>query len=146
MMNIQELSQLFDYLKQFLTEERLRKIEYFSVRSSDFVLLILEDVYQFRNAAAIVRSAEACGFHKVVSLEKENIFNPNLSVTKGAETWVEIKKMPHHLDSLKKIKNQGYKILAISPEKDAMMLPDYEIKSPVALVFGTEKKGFRRRF
>ena len=107
MMNIQELSQLFDYLKQFLTEERLRKIEYFSVRSSDFVLLILEDVYQFRNAAAIVRSAEACGFHKVVSLEKENIFNPNLSVTKGAETWVEIQKMPHHLDSLKRIKNQG---------------------------------------
>ena len=138
MMNIQELSQLFDYLKQFLTEERLRKIEYFSVRSSDFVLPILEDVYQFRNAAAI---AEACGFHKVVSLEKENIFNPNLSVTKGAETWVEIQKIPHHLDSLKEIKNQGYKILAISPEKDAMMLPDYEIKSPVALVFGTEKKG-----
>ena len=141
MMNIQELSQPFDYLKQFLTEERLRKIEYFSVRSSDFVLPILEDVYQFRNAAAIVRSAEACGFHKVVSLEKENIFNPNLSVTKGAETWVEIQKMPHHLDSLKEIKNQGYKILAISPEKEAMMLPDYEIKSPVALVFGTEKEG-----
>ena len=138
-MNIQDLTQLFDYLKQFLTEERLRKIEYFSVRSSDFVLPVLEDVYQFRNAAAIVRSAEACGFHKVVSLEKENIFNPNLSVTKGAETWVEIQKIPHHLDSLKE--NQGYKILAISPEKDAMMLPDYEIKSPVALVFGTEKKG-----
>ena len=53
------------------------KIKYFSVRSSDFVLPILEDVYQFRNAAAIVRSAEACGFHKVVSLEEENIFNPN---------------------------------------------------------------------
>ena len=49
--------------------------------------------------------------------------------------------MPHHLDSLKEIKNQGYKILAISPEKEAMMLPDYEIKSPVALVFGTEKEG-----
>ena len=74
-------------------------------------------------------------------MEKENIFNPNLSVTKGAETWVEIQKMPHHLDSLKKIKNQGYKILAISPEKEAMMLPDYEIKYPVALVFGTEKEG-----
>lgn len=140
-MNTQELIQLFDYLKQFLTEERLRKIEYFSVRSSDFVLPVLEDVYQFRNAAAIVRSVEACGFHKVVALEEENVFNPNLSVTKGAETWVEIQKMPHHLDSLKKIKNQGYKILAISPEKEAVMLPDYEIKSPMALVFGTEKEG-----
>lgn len=34
----EELSQLFDYLKQFLTEERLRKMEHFSKRSSDFVL------------------------------------------------------------------------------------------------------------
>ncbi len=30
----------------------------------------MEDVYQYRNAAAIVRSVEACAFHKVVALEK----------------------------------------------------------------------------
>lgn len=136
-----ELSEIFDYLKQFLTEERLRKIEYFSQRSSDFVLPVLEDVYQFRNAAAIVRSAEAFAFHKVVALEETNVFDPNLRVSKGAETWVEIKKMQHHLDSLKQIKNEGYKILAVSPEKNAISLPDYDIKEPVALVFGTEKEG-----
>lgn len=141
MQTTEKLAETFEYLKQFLTEERLRKIEYFSVRSSDFVLPVLEDVYQFRNAAAIVRSVEACGFHKVVALEEENVFNPNLSVTKGAETWVEIQKMPHHLDSLKKIKNQGYKVLAVSPEKEAKMLPDYQIIQPIALVFGTEKEG-----
>lgn len=140
-MSHEELSQLFDYLKQFLTAERLQKIEHFSQHSSDFVLPVLEDVYQFRNAAAIVRSAEACGFHKVVALEETNVFDPNLSVTKGAETWVEIKKMPHHLDSLRQIKNEGYKILAVSPEKNAVSLPDYDIKEPVALVFGTEKAG-----
>lgn len=140
-MSHEELSHLFDYLKQFLTDERLRKIEHFSQRSSDFVLPVLEDVYQFRNAAAIVRSAEACGFHKVVALEETNVFDPNLRVSKGAETWVEIKKMPHDLSSLQNIKNQGYKILAVSPEKDAVSLPDYEMKEPVALVFGTEKAG-----
>lgn len=140
-MTYEELSQLFDYLKQFLTDERLRKIEHFSQRSSDFVLPILEDVYQFRNAGAIVRSAEACGFHKVVALEETNVFDPNLRVSKGAETWVGIEKKPHYLDTLMEIKNQGYKILAVSPEKNAMMLPDYQISEPVALVFGTEKEG-----
>lgn len=131
----------FEYLKQFLTDERLRKIEHFAVESSDFVLPVMEDVYQFRNAAAIVRSVEGCGFHKIVAMESENVFNPNLTVTKGAETWVEVEKMPHHLDSLRDIKNRGYKILAVSPERNATMLPDYEIKEPVALVFGTEKEG-----
>jgi len=135
------LQETFDYLKQFLTDERLSKIEHFSKESSDFVLPVMEDVYQFRNAAAIVRSVEACGFHHVVALEEENVFNPNLKVTKGAETWVQVEKMPNNLDSLKEIKNRGYKVLAVSPEKNAVMLPDYEIKEPIALVFGTELEG-----
>ena len=131
----------FEYLKQFLTEERLSKIEFYAQESSDFVLPVMEDIFQFRNAAAIVRSVEACGFHKIVAMESENEFNPNLRVTKGAETWVEVEKMPHQLESLKKIKERGYKILAVSPEKNATMLPDYDLKEPVALVFGTEKEG-----
>ena len=107
-----------------------------SLRAFDF-----GNIFQFRNAAAIVRSVEACGFHKIVAMESENEFNPNLRVTKGAETWVEVEKLPHNLESLKEIKNRGYKILAVSPEKNATMLPDYEMKEPVALVFGTEKEG-----
>ncbi|MEY8761571.1 TrmH family RNA methyltransferase [Chryseobacterium tongliaoense] len=138
---MKDLAQTFEYLKQFLTEERLKKIEHFSPESSDFVLPVMEDVYQFRNAAAIVRSVEACGFHKVVALEEENVFNPNLTVTKGAETWVEVEKMPKNISSLQEIKNRGYKILAVSPEKNAVMLPDYQITEPIALVFGTELEG-----
>ena len=133
--------EIYDYLQQFLTNERLSKIEHFSKESSDFVLPVMEDVYQFRNAAAIVRSVEACGFHHVVALEEENVFNPNLKVTKGAETWVQVEKMPNNLDSLKEIKSRGYRILAVSPEKNAIMLPDYEVKEPIALVFGTELEG-----
>ena len=133
--------EIYDYLQQFLTDERLSKIEHFSKESSDFVLPVMEDVYQFRNAAAIVRSVEACGFHHVVALEEENVFNPNLKVTKGAETWVQVEKMPNNLDSLKEIKSRGYRILAVSPEKNATMLPDHEVKEPIALVFGTELEG-----
>lgn len=142
----EKLTQIFEYLKQFLTEKRLYKIQYFSERSSDFVLPIIGDVYQFRNAAAIVRSVEACGFHKVVALEEENIFEPNLRVTKGADTWVEVEKMSHQISSLQKIRERGYKILAVSPERNAKLLPDYNIKEPTALVFGTEKEGVSEEF
>ncbi|MCG7280124.1 RNA methyltransferase [Chryseobacterium taklimakanense] len=133
--------EIFEYLKQFLTEERLQKIEHFAEESSDFVLPVLEDVYQFRNAAAIVRSVESCGFHKVIALEEENVFDPNLRVTKGADTWVEVEKMPATLQSLEDIKKRGYKILAVSPEKHASMLPDYQVTEPIALVFGNELEG-----
>ncbi|KMQ58490.1 rRNA methyltransferase [Chryseobacterium angstadtii] len=138
---MEDLAQTFEYLKQFLTDERLSKIEHFSQESSDFVLPVMDDVYQFRNAAAIIRSVEASAFHKVVAMEEENVFDPNLTVTKGAETWVEVEKMPKNVASLQNIKNRGYKILAVSLEKNAVMLPDYKITEPIALVFGTEKEG-----
>ena len=132
------LEQTYVYLQQFLTEERLRKIEHFSAQSSDFVLPVMEDVYQFRNAAAIVRSSEACGFHKIVALQKHNVFNPNLEVTKGADTWVEVEKLPARIESLKEIRQRGYKIVAVSPEKNATLLPNFRIDEPIALTFGTE--------
>ena len=135
------LEQTYAYLQQFLTEERLRKIEYFSAQSSDFVLPVMEDVYQFRNAAAIVRSSEACGFHKIVALQKHNVFNPNLEVTKGADTWVEVEKLPARIESLKEIRQRGYKIVAVSPEKNATLLPNFRIDEPIALTFGTEWEG-----
>lgn len=133
--------QIFEYLQQFLTDERLQKINHFAPESSDFVLPVIEDVYQFRNAAAIVRSVEACGFHKIVAMESQNKFNPNLRVTKGAETWIEVERLPHHLDSIENIKNRGYKIVAVSPENNVTLLPDFQITEPVALVFGTEAEG-----
>ncbi|MBO6184423.1 MAG: RNA methyltransferase [Chryseobacterium sp.] len=138
---MKDLEQTYEYLQQFLTEERLRKIEHFAPESSDFVLPVVEDVYQFRNAAAIVRSVEACGFHKVVALQEENNFEPNLRVTKGADTWVEVEKLPRNMESFQKIKDKGYKIVAVSLEKNAKFLPDYEITEPIALVFGTEMEG-----
>lgn len=133
--------EIFDYFKQFLTAERLEKIERAAPQSSDYVLPVMEDVYQFRNAAAIIRSVEACGFHKVVAMEARNVFDPNLTVTKGADTWVEVEKMPHTLDALQEIRSRGYRLVAVSPEKNATMLPDFEINSPVALIFGTEWQG-----
>ncbi|SIQ29307.1 tRNA (guanosine-2'-O-)-methyltransferase [Chryseobacterium sp. RU37D] len=138
---MKDLAKTFEYLKQFLTEERLAKIEYYSQESSDFVLPVMEDIYQFRNAAAIVRSVEACGFHKVIALQEEYSFEPNLRVTKGADTWVEVEKLPRNIESFQKIKNQGYKIVVGSLESHAKMLPEYEITEPIALVFGTEMKG-----
>ena len=138
---MENLVRTFEFLKKFLTPERLAKIEHFSAERSDCLLPVMEDVYQYRNAAAIIRSVEACGFHKVVAMEARNIFDPNLTVTKGAENWVEAEKMPHSLDSLQEIRSRGYKIVAVSPEKNATMLPDFRITEPVALVFGTEWQG-----
>lgn len=140
-MNDPRYQDVYEYMKGFLTEERLSKIEKHAEESSDFVLPVLENIYQFRNAAAIIRSVEACGFHKIAALEEENVFNPNTRVARGADTWMQVEKMPKTMSSLQQIRDKGYKILAVSPEKNAISLPEYELKEPVALIFGTEMEG-----
>ncbi|WP_288790616.1 RNA methyltransferase [uncultured Elizabethkingia sp.] len=140
-MNDPRYQDVYEYMKGFLTEERLSKIEKYAEESSDFVLPVLENIYQFRNAAAIIRSVEACGFHKIAALEEENVFNPNTRVARGADTWMQVEKMPKTMSSLQQIRDKGYKILAVSPEKNAVSLPEYELKEPVALIFGTEMEG-----
>jgi len=80
----------------------------------------------------------------VVALQEEYSFEPNLRVTKGADTWVEVEKLPRNMDAFQRIRDRGYKILAVSLENNATMLPDYEITEPVALVFGTEMEGVSR--
>jgi tRNA (guanosine-2'-O-)-methyltransferase len=140
-MNDPRYQDVYEYMKGFLTEERLSKIEKYAEESSDFVLPVLENIYQFRNAAAIIRSVEACGFHKIAALEEENVFNPNIRVARGADTWMQVEKMPKTISSLQEIRDKGYKILAVSPEKNAVSLPEYELKEPVALIFGTEMEG-----
>lgn len=75
-MNDQRYQDVYEYMKGFLTEERLLKIDKYAEESSDFVLPVLENIYQFRNAAAIIRSVEACGFHKIVALKKKMYLIP----------------------------------------------------------------------
>jgi tRNA (guanosine-2'-O-)-methyltransferase len=41
---MEDLAQTFEYLKQFLTEERLSKIEHFSKESSDFILPVMDEM------------------------------------------------------------------------------------------------------
>ena len=104
------------------------------------MLPVLENIYQFRNAAAIIRSVEACGFHKIVALEEENVFNPNTRVARGADTWMQVEKC---LKQWLHCSKSEIKVIKYWPflRKNAVSLPEYELKEPVALIFGTEMEG-----
>lgn len=135
------LKELLAKMSSHLSPSRLEKILNASVTSSRYILPVLEDVYQHRNAAAIIRSTEANGIHEVVALQEENVFIPNLNVTKGADTWVHIHRKKRSPEALFDLRDQGYQILGVSPGKEAISLPDFIPERPVALIFGTEKKG-----
>ncbi|MDR1877482.1 MAG: RNA methyltransferase [Flavobacteriaceae bacterium] len=137
----QDNAKLYEYLKEFVSEEKLQKIEILANYRTNFVAPVIEDIYQFRNAGAIVRSMEAFGFQSLYALENRNVFQPEPAVSRGADKWIDITYMPSGLESLQKIKDRGYQLAAISPETEAIDIHDFELSQPVALILGTEFKG-----
>lgn len=142
--DFQDNVKLYEYLKDFLTPEKLQKIENLVPKRSNFIAPVMEDIYQFRNAGAIVRSMEAFGFQTLYAMENRNSFIPENSVSRGADKWIDIHFMPSHIHSLQKIKQKGYLIAAISPEEEAIDIQDFIPTQPTALVFGTEFNGISK--
>lgn len=132
---------LYNYLTGFISKEKIEKIENLVNNRTNFILPILEDLYQFRNAGAIVRSMESFGFQSLIALENRNKFKPESTVARGADKWIDISYKPSNIESLKEIKEMGYQLVAISPEINAIDICDFQLTKPTALIFGTEFKG-----
>ncbi|MCX7648713.1 MAG: hypothetical protein N2Z60_08885, partial [Elusimicrobiales bacterium] len=48
-------------LSKFLAPKRLKKITYNIKERTDFVTVVLDDIYQIHNASAVLRSCDAFG-------------------------------------------------------------------------------------
>jgi tRNA (guanosine-2'-O-)-methyltransferase len=137
--------EFFDFVKQFLTEDRLNR--FFSVINGRIanVQLILEDVYQSHNASAILRTCDAMGIQYINVIEKRNKFNPNKDICLGSDKWVDI--LPYSgqnglADCIKMLKQRNFTVIATSSHlHDAYTPETLPIDNPVALMFGVEREG-----
>ena len=71
-----------DVLRPLLTEARLAKLQNVIARRTR-TSVVLENVYQSRNASAVMRSADGLGLLDVHLIENENAWSRNKGVAKG---------------------------------------------------------------
>lgn len=158
---------MIEYLRQFLTEQRLQLIDDKLKSRTRHVTLVLEDIFQSQNGAACLRSAEAFGIQDIHVIENRNRFVTHKDVLRGASKWLTIHR--YHAEEnntqqcLSTLKNKGYLLVATTPNIVAshqseidgissqpdnllndvalIQLDDLDISSKVALMLGTEKTG-----
>ena len=139
-------AELYEYLCNFLSEERKQKFEKFAALRTRYVTLALEDIFQPHNASAVLRSAECFGVQDVHVIENRNRYNPNPDVVLGANKWLTLH---HHRGSenntlacIEHLKKNRYRIVATTPHKNDGLISDLDLqKGKVALFFGTEIDG-----
>jgi tRNA (guanosine-2'-O-)-methyltransferase len=129
------------YLEEFLTENRkMRFAEVLANRTNHFTIAV-EDVYQFHNTSAVMRSCEVFGIQEINIVEQRFGKSIDKEIAMGAQKWVDINKHENITDCIDVLRAKGYKIIATTPHDDSCLLHDFDVTQQSALFFGTEKEG-----
>lgn len=142
--------ELIEHLSQFLTEERLHLFHEKLKERSNRITLVLEDVFQSRNISAAMRSADCFGIQNIHIIENKNNFIKDKSVSLGAGKWINIKQYNteenNTINCLKKLKKEGYQIIATSPHNTNISLEEIDVKNnKIAIILGTELTGLSEK-
>ncbi|TAL60069.1 MAG: TrmH family RNA methyltransferase [Bacteroidetes bacterium] len=137
--------ELVKYLSGFATENRLKRFEEVLLHRTRHLAVVLEDIYQPHNAAAVLRSCDCFGVQDVHVIENQNKFEANPDVELGSAKWITLhrhnQKENNTADCIALLKKNGYKIVVTSPHKNDCSIEELDITHKSALFFGTEMRG-----
>lgn len=128
------------------TTARQGKI-YKVIESRQEGIIVLENIADPHNAAAVWRTADAFGFQKiylVFSVEKK--FNPKKVGKKSsssANKWLSFKIFNKIEDCYAELKKEGYQIYATVLDEEAREIgsSDFRSQKKIAIVLGNEHRG-----
>lgn len=132
---------LLEHLEGLITEKRKERFLKILSERTRFLTVALEDVYQMHNASAVIRSCDVFGLQEAHLIEGRFGKRLDKNIAMGAQQWVDIHRHKNSNACVSELRGRGYQILATVPSAHALPLKDFELSSPTALFFGTEKEG-----
>ena len=137
---------LIQFLSEFVTPERLALFNKVLSFRTNYLTVVLEDMYQTHNASAVVRTADCFGIQNVHVIENKHVFSFNPDVVRGASNWVNVKRYHgsemNTPQALQKLRKEGYRIVVATPHDHEVDLENFDLgKGKAAIVFGCERPG-----
>ena len=134
------------YLREFVVDERNSLFDRLIQERTDYLTVVMEDVFQSHNQSAVMRSADCMGVQNVHLIENRNHYDSTSTVSQGAREWLTLhrhKELENNtqetIDSLRKA---GYRIIATTPHTNDCLVEELDLKKgPMAFFFGTELTG-----
>ncbi len=140
------MKELIEHLSEFVLPRRLELFHHTLEQRTRYITVALEDIYQSQNASAVLRTSECLGFQDIHIIEAKNQYKLNPDVVMGSTKWLSLYRYntgpQPTTEAIQHLKYQGYRIIATTPHKDDVDLPELDLeKGKVALFFGTELTG-----
>ena len=119
------------------------------MKGSKNSILILPNIRSAINIGAIFRTADAVGISRIYltgytprPTDKFGRIQKDIAKSAlGAETWIPWEYQSATLPLIRKLKKQGFKVIAIEQDKKAMDYKKVKINGKVAISLGTEEEG-----
>lgn len=147
----EQVDSLTAHLAEFVTAEKLARMEEVLVQRTDHIRVVIEDVYQPHNGSAVVRSCECFGLQHLHIIEERYPYQVNPDVTMGSSKWMYL----HRYDNpdggnvktcLQELRSAGFRIVGTALREETVPLADVPVDQPLALCFGTEEDGLTEGF
>lgn len=130
---------------EIITDNKKEMFDRIAADRTEYMTVVLENVYQEHNASAVLRSCDCFGLQQMHIIEKDFQYKVQRDIALGAGRWVD--QFNYNLgenptrDCIEKLKNKGYKIIATTPHTNDKTIYEMDLSQPFALVFGTERRG-----
>ncbi len=137
---------LFNLFRGLKLEKRNELMDRVLSDRTRYATVVLENIYQPHNASAVLRSCDCFGVQDVHIIENSYQYELNPHVSLGAAQWLNLHRYGdlenNTADCIHSLKKAGYRIVATTPESNAVSIHDFDVtKGKFALLFGTEKFG-----
>lgn len=135
-----------DYLRAFVVDEKNALFDRLIDERTDYVAIVMEDLYQSHNQSAVMRSADCYGIQNVHLIENRNQYDPTSTVSQGAREWLSLhrhRQLENNTQStIDELKAAGYRIIATTPHHNDVLVDDLDLsKGKMAFFLGTELTG-----
>lgn len=137
--------ELIELLRGYVTRNKQEQIEQVLSERTRHITVMLEDIYQPHNASACLRSCECLGIQDLHIVETDHAYEPNNEVAMGSSKWLSLQHYHKSANAIETLRARDFLLVATSPNEDGHDLTSLPIDRPIALLFGTEKKGLSRQ-
>jgi tRNA (guanosine-2'-O-)-methyltransferase len=127
-------------LGSLLLDDRRARIDDAAASRLGGLRVVLENLHDPHNGAAVLRSAEAFGVQRVEVIETVEPFRYSSTVTQGCEKWLDVVRHKTLAAAVAGLRADGFAIYAAVPGA-AVALDDLDFSRPAAVMVGNEHEG-----
>ncbi|HEX2660592.1 MAG TPA: RNA methyltransferase [Polyangia bacterium] len=127
-------------LTPLLAEERRQRIEAIIEARLSGLAVMVENLHDPRNGAAVLRSCEAFGLQTVHVVEAAERFRFSPAVSQGCEKWLDVERHATFPAAAARLHAAGFALYAAVPDAK-LALQELDFARPAVVVVGNEHAG-----